>query len=70
VASDASVADALSTAFLVAGPALAEAVCASRPGTLALVVLEERPDEILVFGSRDGVKVEPGTGVRLASRQA
>ena len=64
VASDASVADALSTAFLVAGPALAEAVCAARPGTLALLVLDERPDELLVVGSRDSVRVEPGPGLR------
>ncbi|HKZ33139.1 MAG TPA: FAD:protein FMN transferase [Vicinamibacteria bacterium] len=69
VASDASVADALSTAFLVAGPALAEAVCAARPGTLALLVLEERPDEILAFGSRDGVRADPSPGVRLAPRR-
>ena len=69
VAGDASVADALSTAFLVAGPALAESVCAARPGTLALVVLEERPEEILALGSRDGVGVEPGPGLRLVERR-
>jgi thiamine biosynthesis lipoprotein len=69
VASDASVADALSTAFLVAGPALAESVCAARPGTLALVVLEERPEEILALGSRDGVRVDPGPGLRLVERR-
>ncbi len=63
VATDASVADALSTAFLVAGPTLAESVCASRPGTLALLVLEERPDEIRMIGARDGVAVEPARGV-------
>ena len=70
VARDASVADALSTAFLVAGPALAESVCAARPGTLALLVLEERPDEILQFGTRDGVSLEPVAGVRLVRRAA
>jgi len=69
VASDAAVADALSTAFLVAGPALAESVCAARPGTLALLVLDERPEEILALGSRDGVRVEPGPGLRLALRR-
>ncbi len=65
VASDASVADALSTAFLVAGPALARDVCAARPGTLALLVPEERPDEIVLVGDRDGTRVEPSAGVRL-----
>ena len=69
VAPGASVADALSTAILVAGPALAEAACAARPGTLALVVLDERPDEILAFGSRDGVRVEPASGLRLVERR-
>jgi thiamine biosynthesis lipoprotein ApbE len=69
VASDAAVADALSTAFLVAGPALAESVCAARPGTLALLVLEERPEVILVVGSRDGVRLDPGPGRRLVLRR-
>ena len=65
MASDASVADALSTAFLVAGPALADSVCAARPGTLALLVPEERPDEIILIGARDGTRVEPSAGVKL-----
>jgi len=70
VASDASISDALSTAFLVAGPALAEAVCAARPGTVALLTLETRPAEILVLGSRDGLRVEPAEGVRLVRQPA
>jgi len=70
VASDASVADALSTAFLVAGPALACSVCAARPGTLALLVLEERPDELLLSGARDGVSLEPAPGLRLVRADA
>ncbi len=65
VASEAAVADALSTAFLVAGRALAEAVCAARPGTVALLVLETQPAEILTLGSREGLTVEPTPGVRL-----
>jgi thiamine biosynthesis lipoprotein len=65
VASDAAAADALSTAFLVAGPDLARSVCAERPGTLALLVLEERPDEIVAVGSRAGAAVRPAAGVRL-----
>ena len=65
VASDAAVADALSTAFLVAGPALADRVCAARPGTLALFVPDEQPDEIILIGARDGTRVEPSAGVKL-----
>jgi thiamine biosynthesis lipoprotein len=68
LSTEAAVADALSTAFLVAGPELARSVCAARPGTLALLVLEARPDEILAVGQRDGVAVEPSAGVRLVQR--
>ena len=59
VASEAAVADALSTAFLVGGPALAGPFCAARPGTMALLVLDAAPREIRVFGKRDGVTVDP-----------
>jgi thiamine biosynthesis lipoprotein len=65
VASEAAVADALSTAFLVAGAGLAETVCAARPGTLAILVLDERPDELRVVGRRAGSTLEPTDGVRL-----
>ena len=68
LASDAAVADALSTAFLVAGPELARSVCAARPGTLALFVLDAQPDEILAVGQRDLVSVEPAAGIRLVHR--
>jgi len=68
LASDAAVADALSTAFLVAGPELARSVCAARLGTLALFVLDAQPDEILAVGHRDGVSVEPSAGIRLVHR--
>ena len=70
VASEAAVADALSTAFLVGGPALAAPFCTARPGTMALLVLEARPREILVLGRRDGVVVEPAAGVRLVEAPA
>jgi thiamine biosynthesis lipoprotein len=70
VTTDGAVADALSTAFLVAGPVLAGDVCRARPGTLALLVLDERPDEILAVGKRDGVTLEPASGVRLVRRPA
>ena len=63
VTSEAAVADALSTAFLVGGAPLAGPFCASRPGTMALLVLDEGPHEIRVFGKRDGVAVDPAAGV-------
>jgi thiamine biosynthesis lipoprotein len=50
-------ADALSTAFLVAGPALAERCCARSPGTLALLVPEDEPDRRLVYGGCDGAQL-------------
>jgi hypothetical protein len=64
------VADALSTAFLVGGEALAAPFCAARPGTIALLVLEREPHEIRLFGKRDGVVVEPAQGVRLVEPPA
>jgi thiamine biosynthesis lipoprotein len=70
VASEAAVADALSTAFLVGGPELAGPFCASRPGTVALLVTDARPRQILVFGRRDGVAVEPATGIRAVEASA
>lgn len=65
LASEAAVADALATAFLVAGPELARTVCRERPQTLALFVLEARPGEILEVGGRGGVGVAPLSGVRV-----
>ena len=70
VTSEAAVADALSTAFLVGGPSLASSFCAARAGTMALLVLDGRPREILVVGKRDGVTVEPAEGVRLVEAAA
>jgi len=65
VASEAAVADALSAAFLVAGPALAGPFCAARPGTMALLVTDARPRQIQIFGKREGVTVEPAAGIRV-----
>jgi thiamine biosynthesis lipoprotein len=70
VTSEAAVADALSTAFLVGGPSLASPFCASRPGTVALLVLEAKPREILVVGRRAGVTVEPAEGIRVVEATA
>jgi thiamine biosynthesis lipoprotein len=70
VTSEAAVADALSTAFLVGGPSLASAFCASRPGTMAFLVLDETPREVHVFGKRDGVTVDTAAGVRIVRTTA
>jgi thiamine biosynthesis lipoprotein len=70
VATEAAVADALSTAFLVGGPPLASSFCTARPGTMALLVLDAEPREILVVGKRDGVTVEPADGVRMVEATA
>ena len=58
VTASAADADALSTAFLVAGPPLAESYCAGHANTLALLVLEAEPNRLLVFGSHDGASWE------------
>jgi thiamine biosynthesis lipoprotein len=51
-------ADALSTAFLVAGPAFAEGYAREHPGTWALLVPEEQSDRRLAFGSHPGAVAE------------
>ncbi|HXB53157.1 MAG TPA: FAD:protein FMN transferase [Vicinamibacteria bacterium] len=51
-------ADALSTAFLVGGPGLAERYCAAHPGTLAVLVLEAEPARPLLFGGCEGLRLE------------
>jgi len=58
VTRSAAEADALSTAFLVAGPELAETYCREQPGTLALLVPEDEPGKRLVFGSCEGAQLE------------
>jgi thiamine biosynthesis lipoprotein len=65
VASEAAVAEALASAFLVGGPDLAGPFCAARPGTMALLVVEARPRQIQVFGKRDGLVVDPAPGIRV-----
>jgi FAD:protein FMN transferase len=58
VAPEATLADALSTAFLVGGPELAERYCAANPDTLALLTLEADPGQRLRFGACAGVRLE------------
>jgi FAD:protein FMN transferase len=55
VARDGATADALSTAFLVGGCALAEAYCATHPNTLALLTLDDAEQRTVVFGRSDYV---------------
>jgi thiamine biosynthesis lipoprotein len=62
IADDAAVADALSTAFLVGGPAVAARACAERPGTLAILVLESEPRVLCLLGAHEGVGLEPADG--------
>ncbi len=52
---DAASADALSTAFFVGGPALAERFCATHPQVLALLAPHDGP--VQVFGACDGAAV-------------
>jgi thiamine biosynthesis lipoprotein len=60
VASDAARADALSTAFLVGGLALAERYCASHPGVLAVVTPDDGSGRPAVFGSHPGARLLAG----------
>jgi len=55
---DATSADALSTAFLVGGAALAESYCAEHPGVLAIVTGEDEGGTPRLFGAHPGMHVE------------
>ncbi|HSC26500.1 MAG TPA: FAD:protein FMN transferase [Vicinamibacterales bacterium] len=57
IARRASVADALSTAFLVDGPGLAARYCAAHADTMALLALEDG-ERVEAFGACAGVMVE------------
>jgi thiamine biosynthesis lipoprotein len=57
VADDAAEADALSTAFFVAGPELAERLCRGRGRVAALLVTESAPERVLLFGNHPGMEV-------------
>jgi thiamine biosynthesis lipoprotein len=59
IASDAAVADALSTAFLVGGLELAERYCATHEGVLAVVTPEDGSERPRVFGAHSGAAAEP-----------
>lgn len=60
LASRAAVADALSTAFLVAGVHRAREYCAAHGGVMAVMSLDDRSGRPQVIGSADGAEVEIG----------
>jgi thiamine biosynthesis lipoprotein len=61
VAPDAATADALSTAFLIGGPDLAERYCAVHPATMAVLVMDEPGERTIVFGRYGGATLEMRT---------
>ncbi len=69
IAGEAAVADALATAFFIGGAPTAEAVCAARPGVVALLALESEPGTLRVVGERQGLEIEPAEGWRLSKPQ-
>ena len=58
VTRDAALADALSTAILVEGPALAEQYCERHPDTLVLMTLDGDPERTSVVGRCRGALIE------------
>ena len=58
IAKDAATADALSTAFLIGGPALASEYCAAHDETLAILVLDGAVERTEVFGRCSGATLE------------
>jgi thiamine biosynthesis lipoprotein len=58
-APEAALADALSTALLVAGPELAARYCAANPGTLAVLTMEADAERRLEFGDCPGARLSP-----------
>jgi thiamine biosynthesis lipoprotein len=60
VTRDAALADALSTAILVEGPALAKQYCERHPDTLVLMTLDNDPERACVVGLCRGALIEEG----------
>jgi thiamine biosynthesis lipoprotein len=58
VTTDAAVADALATAFLVGGEALAAQYCAAHPNTMAVLTPDKSTGRALALGRYPGVEVE------------
>lgn len=60
ITGDAASADALSTAFLIGGAALAQPYCASHPGVLAVITPDGPSPQPVTFGSCPGAVVDLG----------
>jgi thiamine biosynthesis lipoprotein len=60
VTRDASTADALATACLIDGPALAERYCAAHPNTLIILALDDECGTVSMFGACTGAMVIEG----------
>jgi thiamine biosynthesis lipoprotein len=58
IAKDAATADALSTAFLIGGPALARRYCETHGETLAVLVLDDTGEPTEIFGRCSGATLE------------
>ena len=58
ITADAATADALSTAFLVGGPDLAQRYCEAHPEVLVVLVLDEPGERTEVFGRYNGASLE------------
>jgi FAD:protein FMN transferase len=58
ITGDAATADALSTAFLIGGPDLAERYCEAHPEVLVVLVLDEPGERTEVFGRYNGASLE------------
>jgi thiamine biosynthesis lipoprotein len=58
IAGDAATADALSRAFLIGGPQLAEEYCAAYPEVLAVLALDQPGERTQVFGRYTGATLE------------
>lgn len=58
VAGDAATADALSTACLIGGPALARRYCDAHPNTMAILVLDTPGEPTEIVGRYDGATLE------------
>jgi thiamine biosynthesis lipoprotein ApbE len=58
ITKDAATADALSTAFLIGGPELAQRYCAAFPDVLAVLVLDEPGERTEVFGRYNSATLE------------
>lgn len=60
ITTDAASADALSTAFLIGGPDLAQRYCSTHPDVIALITLDDGSRRPMTFGAYPGVRMTHG----------